>query len=352
MDSYAIQNLAPKRDPKLPKSVTNSPLLMALKRTTSRANITPIIEDLDDFGTNHQTEDESEANRTCNLYPRTAFEFKIGSNFGDYNLGAIVRVRKEKFVILDCVSGKLKMFKRVMNKNNELQFRCITTFNLSDNSHSVTAVKENMIALTYEKKIQFFRVRRSKLKCSSTSIRAPTRCFAITGSSAKVFFIAQITDSKYGCIKCYEKIKGTMKSHWKLDFIVERPFNEDLSINSSMVADAEEATVYFTDPVSKFLASMSFRGEMIRIVRFDWTPRGLAVVGDFLIVVNDTNRSLCLMNKNGQFLKTLISNLHENPSHLCFNPLNQELFVCALRSQKIRVYSVEASNAAMAISEC
>ncbi|XP_061184829.1 uncharacterized protein LOC133192838 [Saccostrea echinata] len=351
MDSYAVHNLAPRRDPKSPKSGTKSPMLLALKRTTTRANITPIlIEDLDDFGINHQ--DESESNKTCVLSPRTAFEFKLGSNFGDYNLGGIVRVRKEKFVILDCVSGKLKMFKRVTNKNNELQFRCITTYNLSDHSLGVAAVKENMIAVTSEKKIQFFRVRRSKIKCSPTTIKAPSRCFAITGSSTKVFFIGQITDSKFGCIKCYEKIKGTLKSHWKLDFIVERPFNEDLSINSSMVADVEEATIYFTDPSSKFLASMSFRGEMIRIVRFDWTPRGLAVVGDFLIVVNDTNRSLCLMNKNGQLLKILISNLHENPSHLCYNPINQELFVCALRSQKIRVYSVEATGTAMASSEC
>lgn len=119
-----------------------------------------------------------------------------------------------------------------------------------------------------------------------------------------------------------------------------------------MVAEEREATVYFTDPFNKFLASMSFRGEMIRIARFDWTPRGLAVVDDFIVVDNDTARSLCLMNKNGQLLKTLISNLHENPSHLCYNPISRELFVCALRSQKIRVYSVESLDTAMATSEC
>ncbi|XP_048774353.1 uncharacterized protein LOC125679286 [Ostrea edulis] len=350
MDSYAIRNLAPKKQPKPPNTETKSPVLKLLKKTASRANIAPMtIEDLEDFGTNHQ--DESEQNKVCTLSPSTAFEFKLGSKFGDYNIGGIVRVRQEKLVILDCVSGKMKMFKRAANKKNELQFSCITTYSLSDHSNGIAAVKEDMLAVTSEKKVQFFKVRRSRLKCTTTTIKTPSKCFAIAASSTKVFFIAQIS-SKYGCIKCYERTKGTFQSTWKLDFIIERPFGENVSIHSSMVAEEREATVYFTDPFNKFLASMSFRGEMIRIARFDWTPRGLAVVDDFIVVDNDTARSLCLMNKNGQLLKTLISNLHENPSHLCYNPISRELFVCALRSQKIRVYSVESLDTAMATSEC
>jgi hypothetical protein len=350
MDSYAIQNLAPKKEPKPPNAGTKSPILKLLKKTTSRANIAPMtIEDLEDFGTNEP--DESDKTRACTLLPSTAFEFKLGSKFGDFNIGGIVRVRQEKLVILDCISRKMKMFKKAANKKNELQFSCITTCSLSDQSSGIAAIKENMLAVTSEKKVQIFRVRRSRLKCTTTTIKTPSKCFAIAASSTKVFFIAQLS-SKYGCIKCYERTKGTFQSNWKLDFIIEKPFGENVSIHSSLVAEEGEATVYFTDPLNKFLASMSFRGEMIRIARFDWTPRGLAVVNDFIIVGNDTTRSLCLMNKNGQLLKTLISNLHENPSHLCYNPISEELFVCALRSQKIRVYSVECFDSAIATSEC
>lgn len=350
MDSYAVHRLAPKKETKSPNiNRGKSPLLQLLKRTTSRANISPMIDgEFEDFGINHQSENGQV--QMCSLSPKLSFDFKQGSKSGDHDPGGIVRARKDDLVILDSVSRKMKMFKKVDNNKNELQFRCATTYSFSDHCHGVASVKENMLAVTSEKKIEFFRVRRSKLKCSSTTIRTPSKCFAITATTKKVFFIAQLS-SVQGCIKCYERIKGTFKSRWELDYIIERPFGETLSIHSFLVADEEESTVYFTNPESRFLASMSCRGEMIRIARFDWTPRGIAVVGEYLIVDNDTAHSLCLTNKNGQVLRTLISNLHENPSHLCYNPSSKELFMCALRSPKIRVYSVHNSDDA-GVSEC
>lgn len=347
MDSYAIHSLAPPKEVRPQRG--KSPLLTLLKRTTSRSHIAPMIsDDIEDVETSDQR--ENGPSKYCTLMPRTAFDFKQGSKTGEHDLGGIVRTRTDKLIVLDPVSRKMKMFKKSSNTTHEFQYRCITTHSFSEHCNSVAAVKDKMIAVTSEKKVEFFRVRRSKLKCSSMTIRTPSKCFAVTATSNKVFFIAQLP-SGHGCIKCYERIQSTFTSNWKLDFIIERPFGENLSIHSFLVADEEEDTVYFTNPESRFLASMSFRGEMIRIARFDWTPRGLAVVGDYIIVNNDTSHSLCLMNKNGQLLKYLIRNLHENPSHLCYIPTSKELFVCALRSPKIRVYSVLSSEEAE-FSEC
>lgn len=90
MDSYAVHRLAPKKETKSPNNRGKSPLLQLLKRTTSRANISPMIDgEFEDFGINHQSENGQV--QMCSLSPKLSFDFKQGSKSGDHDPGGIVR---------------------------------------------------------------------------------------------------------------------------------------------------------------------------------------------------------------------------------------------------------------------